>query len=60
VSRALVLRGLDGWGAEYADDPHVLRTYVNQLRAKLGDDPAQPRYIRTEPGVGYRLRMTLP
>jgi two-component system KDP operon response regulator KdpE len=33
----------------------VLRTAINQLRAKLRDDPAAPRFIQTEPGVGYRL-----
>jgi two-component system KDP operon response regulator KdpE len=43
------------WGAEYARDTHVLRTAINQLRAKLRDDPAAPRFIQTEPGVGYRL-----
>ena len=34
-----------------------LRVYVRQLRQKLEPDPAQPRYILTEPGVGYRLRL---
>ena len=49
----MILRAV--WGAEYASDTHVLRTYINQLRAKLGDDPASPRFIRTDPGVGYRF-----
>jgi two-component system KDP operon response regulator KdpE len=53
LTHPMILRAV--WGSEYADDPHVLRTYVNQLRAKLKDDPAAPRYIRTEPGVGYRF-----
>jgi two-component system KDP operon response regulator KdpE len=53
LTHPMILRAV--WGAEYADDPHVLRTYVNQLRTKLKDDPAAPRYIRTEPGVGYRF-----
>ena len=43
------------WGAEYSQDTHILRTYINQLRAKLGDDSAAPRYIRTDAGVGYRF-----
>jgi len=42
------------WGG--AIDPQQLRVYVRQLRQKLGDDPADPLYIRTETGVGYRLR----
>ncbi|MFS8036158.1 response regulator transcription factor [Xanthobacter sp. AM11] len=42
------------WGN--AQDVQHLRVYVRQLRQKLEDDPEQPRYIRTETGVGYRLR----
>jgi two-component system, OmpR family, KDP operon response regulator KdpE len=38
-------------------ETHYLRVYIGQLRQKLEADPAQPRYILTEPGVGYRLRM---
>ena len=53
LTHAMILREV--WGAEYLDDTHVLRTCVNQLRAKLGDDPASPRFIRTDPGVGYRF-----
>jgi two-component system KDP operon response regulator KdpE len=53
VTHPMILRAV--WGAEYADDSHILRTYVNQLRAKLRDDPAHPRFIRTDPGVGYRF-----
>jgi two-component system KDP operon response regulator KdpE len=53
LTHAMILREV--WGAEYADDTHVLRTCINQLRAKLGDDPASPRFIRTDPGVGYRF-----
>jgi two-component system KDP operon response regulator KdpE len=44
------------WGEEHRDDIEYLRVYVRQLRAKLGDDPANPRYFETEPGVGYRLK----
>ena len=43
------------WGEAHAADSQYLRVYVGQLRQKLGDDPARPRFIRTEPGVGYRL-----
>jgi two-component system KDP operon response regulator KdpE len=53
LTHAMILREV--WGAEYVDDTHVLRTYVNQLRSKLHDDSASPRFIRTDPGVGYRF-----
>jgi len=53
LTHATILREV--WGAEYVDDTHVLRTCVNQLRTKLSDDPAAPRFIRTDPGVGYRF-----
>jgi len=43
------------WGPEYGDENHYVRVYVAQLRHKLETDPARPRYLRTEPGVGYRL-----
>jgi len=44
------------WGPGYADESHYLRVYVAQLRRKLEADPARPRFLITEPGVGYRLR----
>ncbi len=44
------------WGPAYLDQPHYVRVYVGQLRQKLEENPARPRYILTEPGVGYRLR----
>lgn len=44
------------WGPAYFEETHYLRVYTGQLRHKLEDDPARPRYITTEPGVGYRLR----
>jgi two-component system KDP operon response regulator KdpE len=53
LTHAMTLREV--WGADYVDDTHVLRTCVNQLRTKLGDDPAAPRFIRTDPGIGYRF-----
>ncbi|MEO0034905.1 MAG: operon transcriptional regulatory protein KdpE [Pseudomonadota bacterium] len=44
------------WGPAHLDDTVYLRVYVNQLRQKLEDNPAQPTLLLTEPGVGYRLR----
>jgi two-component system KDP operon response regulator KdpE len=44
------------WGPEYADATHYLRVHVAHMRAKLEADPSRPRYLVTEPGVGYRLR----
>lgn len=43
------------WGPAYGSEPGLLRVYVNQLRRKIEPEPARPRYIVTEPGVGYRL-----
>lgn len=43
------------WGPAYIDETHYLRVYMGQLRHKLETDPARPRYLRTESGVGYRL-----
>jgi two-component system KDP operon response regulator KdpE len=45
----------DVWGPEYTDHTHYLRLYMGQLRAKIERDPAEPRYLLTETGVGYRL-----
>ncbi len=45
----------DVWGPEYTEHTHYLRLYMAQLRAKLEDEPADPRLLLTEPGVGYRL-----
>jgi two-component system KDP operon response regulator KdpE len=44
------------WGAAYASQTHYLRVYMAQLRHKLEADPARPRYLVTEAGVGYRLK----
>jgi two-component system KDP operon response regulator KdpE len=44
------------WGIDQQQDPAKLRVFINQLRRKIEDDPTQPRYIMTEPGVGYRFR----
>ncbi|MCE5285634.1 MAG: response regulator [Pelosinus sp.] len=43
------------WGNAYNEDTHYVRIYVGQLRRKIEKDPAQPHYIITESGVGYRL-----
>ncbi len=44
------------WGITYVEQPHVLRVNISNLRHKIEKDPSRPRYILTEPGVGYRLR----
>jgi two-component system KDP operon response regulator KdpE len=43
------------WGRAYTDQAHYLHVYMAHLRRKIEVNPAQPRYILTEPGVGYRL-----
>ena len=43
------------WGRPYDDQPHYLHVFMNQLRRKIEPDPARPRHLLTEPGVGYRL-----
>lgn len=43
------------WGNDYNNDTHYIRVYIGQLRRKIEADSAQPRYIITESGVGYRL-----
>lgn len=53
VTDAMLLR--DVWGPQYGDEDHYLHVYVARLRKKLERDPQRPRYLRTEPGVGYRL-----
>lgn len=45
------------WGPTSVYETHYLRVYIGQLRQKLEPNPAQPQYILTEPGVGYRLRV---
>jgi len=46
------------WGWEYADDLDYVRIYISHLRRKIEPEPAQPRYIITEPGVGYYFQKT--
>jgi two-component system KDP operon response regulator KdpE len=43
------------WGREYVDEVDYVRVYIRRLRDKLGDDPDEPRFIRTERGLGYRF-----
>jgi len=53
VTDAMLLREV--WGPRYGDEDHYLHVYVARLRKKLEIDPQRPRYLQTEPGVGYRL-----
>ena len=46
------------WGAGYEGEAHLLRVNMSNLRHKLEPDATRPYYILTEPGVGYRLRVT--
>lgn len=45
----------DVWGPQYTEHTHYLRLYMGQLRAKIDRNPAEPRHLLTETGVGYRL-----
>jgi two-component system, OmpR family, KDP operon response regulator KdpE len=53
VTHTTLLRAI--WGPEYADARPYLHVFVGQLRRKIEPEPSHPRYILTEPGVGYRL-----
>ena len=53
VTQQQVLREV--WGATHVQDTHYLRIVLGKLRQKLGDDPVTPRWLKTEPGVGYRF-----
>jgi two-component system KDP operon response regulator KdpE len=44
------------WGVDYEQEMHILRVNISNLRRKIEPDPTRPRYIVTEPGVGYRLQ----
>ncbi len=59
AGRVITHRALLGsiWGPEYGEELHYLHVLVNQLRRKVEPDPARPRYILTEPGVGYRFQI---
>jgi two-component system, OmpR family, KDP operon response regulator KdpE len=53
MTHSVLLREV--WGPAYEDDTPLLRTHVANLRRKIEPDPSNPRYIRTDPGVGYRF-----
>jgi two-component system KDP operon response regulator KdpE len=53
LTHQMILREV--WGPQHASDVQYLRVYAGELRKKLETDPAQPRFVVTEPGVGYRL-----
>ena len=54
LTHAFILKEV--WGHHYADQPQYLRVFVAQLRKKIEEDPAKPRYLITESGIGYRFR----
>ncbi len=53
VTQDMILRAI--WGPAHAEDSQYLRVYIRQLRQKLADDATNPRFIATEPGIGYRF-----
>lgn len=53
VTQQMILQAL--WGPAHVDDSQYLRVYIRQLRQKLSDDATNPRFIMTEPGIGYRF-----
>jgi two-component system KDP operon response regulator KdpE len=55
--RLMTHRALLGevWGHAYEEDTHTLRVHIANLRRKIEADPQQPKYIRTDPGIGYRF-----
>jgi two-component system KDP operon response regulator KdpE len=55
VSQRDLLHGV--WGPSYGRETNYLRVYVGELRKKLEDDPARPRHLITEPGMGYRFEV---
>mgnify|MGYP001558295884 CR=1 FL=1 len=54
LTHAFILREV--WGPNTSEHTHYVRVYMAELRRKLEEDPARPRWLITEPGVGYRLR----
>jgi len=54
LTHSMLLKAV--WGNRYGAEPEYLRVFVSQIRRKIEDDPSQPRYILTDPGVGYRFR----
>jgi two-component system KDP operon response regulator KdpE len=59
INRVLTHRQLltKVWGPEYADDTHTLRVHIANLRAKIEKNPERPKFIHTEPRIGYRFRI---
>jgi two-component system KDP operon response regulator KdpE len=53
LTHLAILRAV--WGPAYQTESHYIHVYVSQLRRKIEDDPARPRYLLTEPGAGYRF-----
>jgi DNA-binding response OmpR family regulator len=53
IAHIRLLRAI--WGAEYGSELEYLRTYIRQLRKKLEDEPAEPKYLLTESRFGYRM-----
>ena len=47
------------WGEAYTDESHLLRVNISNLRRKLEPEPTKPKYLLTEPGVGYRINIVL-
>jgi two-component system, OmpR family, KDP operon response regulator KdpE len=56
LTHGMILRRI--WGVAYIEQPHVLRVNISNLRRKIEIDPSRPRHIITEPGVGYRLKIS--
>jgi two-component system KDP operon response regulator KdpE len=54
VTHRMLLHAI--WGPSYEAEAHYLRVFINQLRRKIEPDPSRPRYLITEPGIGYRIR----
>ncbi|MBE3560665.1 MAG: response regulator transcription factor [Ktedonobacteraceae bacterium] len=54
LTHRVLLRAV--WGPEYGEEADYLRVYVRQLRLKIEPEPSHPRYIQTEPGIGYVFR----
>lgn len=54
LTHKLILKEV--WGPAHVEDTAYLRVYVNQLRQKLEDDPASPKFLVTDSGIGYRLK----
>ena len=50
----------DVWGPAYGSESNYLRVYIAQLRRKLEPEPSRPRYLLTEPGMGYRFQASSP